>query len=82
MKSLLAFAGRHGPALLFADVLLGLAWPGLASAMKPAMGAAVFVFTLGAFLKVDPAALHASLRSIRPCRKPASRLRRTHAQGL
>lgn len=62
MKSLLAFAGRHGPALLFAGVLLGLAWPGLAAAVKPAMGAAVFVFTLGAFLKVDPAALHASLR--------------------
>lgn len=45
MKSLLGFADRRGPALLFAGPLIGLAWPGLASAMKPCMGAAVFAFT-------------------------------------
>jgi predicted Na+-dependent transporter len=57
----LNFAGRHGPVLLFVGVLLGLAWPGLAAAARPVMGVAVFVFTLGAFLKVDAAALRAEM---------------------
>jgi BASS family bile acid:Na+ symporter len=68
MKRLAAwmnFAGRHGPALLFAGVLLGLAWPGLAAAARPVMGVAVFVFTLGAFLKVDAAALRAEMARAR-----------------
>jgi BASS family bile acid:Na+ symporter len=55
--ALLALAGRHGPLLLLAGVLAGLAWPGLAAACRPAMDVAVFGFTLGAFLKVEPPAL-------------------------
>lgn len=57
--AILAAAGRHGPALLCGGVLIGLAAPPLASLAKPAMGFAVFVFTLGAFLKVDGAAFRA-----------------------
>src|SRR5215212_2476930 len=53
---LLAAAGRHGPALLCSGVLVGLAAPPLAELARPLMGLAVFVFTLGAFLKVDGAA--------------------------
>jgi len=53
---LLAAAGRHGPALLCGGVLVGLAAPPLAELARPLMGLAVFVFTLGAFLKVDGAA--------------------------
>ena len=54
--TLLAAAGRHGPALLCGGVLVGLAAPPLAELARPLMGLAVFVFTLGAFLKVDGAA--------------------------
>jgi ACR3 family arsenite transporter len=66
MNKLLSFAGRHGPLVLFVGVLLGLVAPPLAQAVKPFMGAAVFVFTLGAFLKVDRPALQAQLT--RPAR--------------
>ena len=56
---ILAAAGRHGPALLCGGVLAGLAAPPLAELPRPLMGVAVFVFTLGAFLKVDAAAFRA-----------------------
>ena len=69
MNSLLAFAGRHGPLLLFFGVVIGFVFPALAAAAKPWMGAAVFVFTLGAFLKVDGNAFRAELR--RPLRAAA-----------
>ena len=61
MKTLLGFAGRNGPLLLFFGVLIGLVVPPLAAAAKPWMGASVFVFTLGSFLKVDGASLRAEL---------------------
>jgi ACR3 family arsenite transporter len=66
MNQLLSFAGRHGPVILFLCVLMGLCLPTLADAAKPLMGAAVFVFSLGAFLKVERAALQAQL--LRPQR--------------
>lgn len=50
---LLARAGRHGPLLLCGGVTVGLVVPALAEAARPFMGLAVFLFTLGAFLKVD-----------------------------
>lgn len=52
-REALAFAGRNGPLLLFGGVLIGLVAPPLAEAARPLLGLAVFVFTLGAFLKVD-----------------------------
>ncbi|MGG5820042.1 hypothetical protein [Falsiroseomonas sp. HW251] len=52
-NALLARAGRNGPVLLCGGVLIGLITPALADAARPLMGVAVFVFTLGAFLKVD-----------------------------
>ena len=57
----LDFAGRRGPWVLLGGVGIGLALPGLAQAAHPLMGAAVFLFTFGAFLKVDRAALRAEL---------------------
>ena len=69
MSSALAFAGRHGPLLLFYGVLIGRMFPALAAAAKPWMGASVFVFTLGAFLKVDGSAFRAELH--RPLRAAA-----------
>ena len=56
MQALLSFAGRHGPALLFASVFVGIVWPTLADAAQPLMGSAVFVFTAGGFLKVGRSA--------------------------
>jgi predicted Na+-dependent transporter len=60
-SALLARAGRNGPALLCGGVLIGLVAPVLAEAARPMMGVAVFVFTLGAFLKVDAAAFRAEV---------------------
>ncbi|HYZ35017.1 MAG TPA: hypothetical protein VE684_22385 [Crenalkalicoccus sp.] len=55
-NGLLARPGRNGPALLCGGVLIGLVAPSLSEVARPLMGVAVFVFTLGAFLKVDTAA--------------------------
>lgn len=60
-NALLGRAGRNGPALLCGGVLIGLVAPTLADAARPLMGVAVFVFTLGAFLKVDGAAFRAEM---------------------
>ncbi len=57
--AILVAAGRHGPALLCGGVLIGLVIPPLADMARPLIGLAVFVFTLGAFLKVDRAAFRA-----------------------
>jgi arsenite transporter len=69
MTRLLSLAGKHGPAVLFGGVLLGLLLPPLADAAKPMMSIAVFVFTLGAFLKVDRPGLQEQL--VRPLRLAA-----------
>jgi len=61
LRDALRFAGRSGPVLLFGGVMVGLIAPPLADAARPLMGAAVFSFTLGAFLKVDLAAFRAEL---------------------
>jgi predicted Na+-dependent transporter len=60
-SNLLAFAGRNGPLMLFVGVLIGLVAPPLADAARPLLGLAVFVFTLGAFLKVDLASFRKEL---------------------
>lgn len=49
----LDFCGRNGPLLLLCRVAMGLAVPEAAAAARPFLGVAVFLFTLGAFLKVD-----------------------------
>jgi BASS family bile acid:Na+ symporter len=58
---MLAFAGRNGPLMLFGGVLIGLVSQTLADAARPLLGLAVFVFTLGAFLKVDLASFRKEL---------------------
>ena len=70
MNSVPAFAGRHGSLLLLFGVLIGFVFPALAAAARPWMGASVFEFTLGAFLKVDGNAFRAELR--RPLRAAAA----------
>ncbi len=69
--ALLALVGRNGPALLCGGVLVGLAAPVLAEAARPLMGAAVFFFTLGAFLKVDLAGFRAEVLAAGPRRNLA-----------
>ena len=59
----LAFFGSRGPTMLLGGVLLGLAAPWLADVARPLMGVAVFIFTLGAFLKVDRASFAAECSS-------------------
>lgn len=50
---LLTLAGRNGPIVLLGGMLIGILVPPLTDIAKPFMGLAVFLFTLGAFLKVD-----------------------------
>lgn len=50
---LLTLAGRNGPIILLGGMLIGILVPPLTDYAKPFMGLAVFLFTLGAFLKVD-----------------------------
>jgi hypothetical protein len=54
LSSILTRAGRNGPVVLLIGVLVGLVFPSLAAMMRPLMGFGVFLFTLGAFLRVDP----------------------------
>lgn len=61
MSNALGFAGRNGPVMLLAGVMTGLALPPLAEAVKPFLGLAVFIFTLGAFLKADAGSFKAEL---------------------
>jgi bile acid:Na+ symporter, BASS family len=63
LRIALDFAGRHGPLMLLGGVLIGLIAPPLADAARPLFGLAVFVFTLGAFLKVDWPSFRAELAS-------------------
>lgn len=65
---ILAFAGRNGPLLLLGGVLLGFVFPPLARGARPLMDAAVFCFTLGAFLKVDMAGFRAEIAAAGPRR--------------
>lgn len=58
----LAFCGRNGTVVLFLGAFAGLGIPFLAEAARPLMPLAVFVFTLGAFLKVDLAAFREEIR--------------------
>ena len=69
MSSFLSLMGRNGPVLLFIGSLVGLLCPALAELARPAMAAAVFVFTLGAFLRATRASLVAEL--MRPRRLTA-----------
>src|SRR3954452_9575940 len=64
LKNCLAFAGRNGPLCLVAGVLLGFAVPVLSDMAWPAFGPTVFVFTLGAFLKVDFESLSTELAHV------------------
>lgn len=61
LRRVLDCAGRRGPWVLLGGVGIGVAAPGLAQTAYPLMGVAVFLFTFGAFLKVDLAALKAEL---------------------
>lgn len=61
VNGLLTRAGRNGPALLCGGVVLGLLLPALAEVTRPLMGVAVFIFTLGSFVKVDAATLRAEV---------------------
>ena len=64
-ENLLARAGRNGPALLCGGVMVGLVAPALAELARPLMGLAVFIFMLGAFLKVDAPAFRAEVTARR-----------------
>ena len=58
----LGFLGRHGTVAVAVSILIGLAWPGLAATLKPALGEAVVGLLILSFLRVSPKALVALAR--------------------
>jgi bile acid:Na+ symporter, BASS family len=62
MIGLLATISKRGTSVLALGVLLGLLMPPLASAARPFMSVAVFVFVLGTLLRVDAESFLAKLR--------------------
>ena len=59
LKSSLEWLGRQGTKVAAASILIGLAIPPLASALKPIFTVAIFLLLVFAFLRVDPAELRA-----------------------
>jgi BASS family bile acid:Na+ symporter len=49
----LALLGRHGTVAIALSILIGLAWPGLAATLKPALGGAVVALLVLSFLRVN-----------------------------
>jgi BASS family bile acid:Na+ symporter len=62
MKTILQFAGRNGALVVILGVVLGFAFPALSSTARPYLALAIFIFTFGSFLKVDPGAFRAELK--------------------
>jgi len=65
LAAALAWLGRQGTRALALSVFLGLAVPPLAAYVKPHLGETVFVLLLFSYLRTDPAALRAYVRSPR-----------------
>ncbi|HEY5280490.1 MAG TPA: Na+-dependent transporter [Pseudolabrys sp.] len=57
LAAALSLVGRHGTLLAALSIFIGLALPGLAALLKPALGAVIVAMLMLAFLRVDPAAL-------------------------
>lgn len=62
MVGFLEALGRHGTRILVAGLVLGLAWPQLAAAFRPAVAPCVFVMLTIVMMRVDVAAVWAQLR--------------------
>jgi predicted Na+-dependent transporter len=63
LKTSLEWLGRQGTKVAAASILLGLAVPPLAAALKPIFAAAIFLLLVFAFLRVDPAELRARFKA-------------------
>ncbi len=63
LKSSLEWLGRQGTKVAAASILVGLALPPLAAALKPIFTAAIFLLLVFAFLRVDPAELSARFKA-------------------
>ncbi|MBX6367026.1 MAG: hypothetical protein IRZ04_03540 [Rhodospirillales bacterium] len=62
IQRILAFFGRHSMPLLAAGILIGLAVPPLAAAMRPLTGPILFLLTAATLLKIEPRAVLAEAR--------------------
>ena len=62
MTGLLRFAGKNGAWVVIAGVVLGLGFPLLSQLTRPYLAIAIFLFTFGSFLKIDPASIRAQFR--------------------
>jgi predicted Na+-dependent transporter len=63
LTSSLEWLGRQGTRVAAASILVGLAIPPLAAALKPIFTAAIFLLLVFAFLRVDPSALRARFKA-------------------
>lgn len=62
----LSWLGRQGTKAIAASLIVGIAIPPLASALKPLFPITIFILLILAFLRVDPAALRAQF--VKPAR--------------
>jgi predicted Na+-dependent transporter len=65
LKFSLEWLGRQGTKVAAASILIGLAIPPLATALRPGFTPAIFLLLVFAFLRVDPAELRARFASPR-----------------
>jgi BASS family bile acid:Na+ symporter len=63
LKSSLEWLGRQGTKAAAASILIGLAIPPLAAALKPVFTLAIFLLLVFSFLRVDPAELRARFKA-------------------
>ncbi len=65
MKNLLQFAGKNGAWVVAAGIVVGFCIPVVSNAARPYLVVAIFLFTVGSFLKLDSAAFRNQIRQTR-----------------
>lgn len=65
MKSVLRWAGQNGAAVVIAGVVIGLCVPMLSALARPYLAVAIFIFTLGSFLKFDSTSIGSEVVNMR-----------------
>ena len=65
MRKILRWAGQNGALVVIAGVVLGLCIPFLSDLARPYLAIAIFIFTLGSFLKFDSNVIGSEVTNVR-----------------